>query len=223
MLLEDLRKAIEDMEEIQGLEQDSQDSQMQKKIDNLYGEEVNNNNKFVYSIDNTIKFVGFVPSLSLKEQVLQLLKDSQNCMETGAVSMGCLKALQSGAKKVREDFGAEWNVFYKNISDKRLHMIMAIKEITPDKNKAGYVINKIRSGSVINYENDNKIRQLAEGLSEAGDILKQMGLEKEDEIMLFLDKVSEGQATLLDLNDPIIKKWIGENNLGSKFLIKFSV
>ena len=36
MLLADLRKAIEDMEEIRSLEQDSQDSQNQSRIDHLY-------------------------------------------------------------------------------------------------------------------------------------------------------------------------------------------
>ena len=72
----------------------------------------------------------------------------------------------------------------------------------------------------ISYENDNKIRQLAEGLSEADNILKELGLDTENEIMAFLDKVSDGQATILDITDPV-KEWIGENNLGSKFLIRF--
>ena len=220
MLLEDLRKAIEDMKEIQELEQDSQDSQKQARIDNLYAEEVNNNNKLVCGIENTIKFVKFVPSLSLREGLQQLLKDSQDCMETGFVSEGRLKALKTSTKKIREDFEREWSVFYRNVSDKRLHKILAVREITSDKNKTGYVINKIRNGSVINYENGNKIRQLAEGISEADDILKELGLDKEDEIMIFLDKVSEGQATISDITQPI-EKWIGENNLGSKFLIKF--
>ncbi len=220
MLLEDLKKAIEDMEEIQSLEQDSQDSQRQSRIDSLYAEEVNNNNKLVYSIENTRKFVKFVPSLSLKDRLQQLLKDFQDCIETGIVSESRLKAVKSNAKKLREDFEKEWNIFYRNASEKRLHKILAIKEITSDKNKTGYTINKIRNGLTISYENDNKIRQLAEGLSEADNILKELGLDTENEIMAFLDKVSDGQATILDITDPV-KEWIGENNLGSKFLIRF--
>ena len=43
MLLADLRKAIEDMEEIRSLEQDSQDSQNQNRIDHLYAIEIENN------------------------------------------------------------------------------------------------------------------------------------------------------------------------------------
>ncbi len=220
MLLEDLRKAIEDMEEIQSLEQDSQDSQRQDRVDNLYGQEVNDNNKLVCNIENTRKFVKFIPSLALKERLRKLLKDSKDCMDTGLVPESRLKALQITTKKVREDFEREWNIFYKDVSEKRLHKISAIKEITSDKNKTGYAINKIRNGLIINYENDNRIRQLAEGLSEADDILKELGLDKENEIMTFLDKVSEGQATILDITDSV-EKWIGENNLGGKFLIRF--
>lgn len=220
MLLEDLRKAIEDMEEIRSLEKDSQDFQRQNKIDNLYVEEVNDNNKIVCCVESTIIIVKFIPSLSLKEQILQLLRDSQKCMEAGLVSESHLKILQRNTKKIREDFIKEWNTFYQSITDKKLHMLIAIKEITIDKNKTGYVINKIKNACVINLENDNKIRQLAEGLSEADEILKELSLEREKEIMDFLDKVADGRATILDITDGIAK-WIGERNLGDKFLIGF--
>ncbi len=220
MLLADLRKAIEGMEEIRSLEQDSQDSQNQNRIDHLYAIEIENNNKLVCCIENTRNIVKFVPSLLLKEQLLKLMKDSQGCIELGLVSESCLKVLQNSAKKARKDFETEWNTFYKSISEKRFHMLVAIKEITPDRTKTGYAISKIRNGCAVNDESDKRIRQLAEGLSEADDILKGLGLDKEKEIMDFLNKVAEGRATLSDLTESI-EKWIGEKNLGSKFLIQF--
>lgn len=220
MLLTDLRKAIEDMEEIRSLEQDSQDSQNQNRIDHLYATEIENNNKIVYYIENARNIVKFTPSLSLKEQLLKLMKDSRDCTEMGLVSESCLRGLQNSTKKVRKDFETEWNTFYKGISEKRLHMLVAIKEITPDRMKTGYAINKIRNGCAVNDESDKKMRQLAEGLSEADDILRGLGLDKEKEIMDFLNKVAEGRASVSDLTDSV-EKWIGEKNLGSKFLIQF--
>lgn len=221
MLLEDLGKVIEAMKEIQNMEQDFQDFQKQSRMDHLYAAEVENSNKLVDCIENTREFVNFIPSLLLKEQLLQLLKDSQKLVETGLVSEVRLKDLQNSTKKIRKDYETEWNIFYKNISDKRLHMLAAIKEITHDKNKTGYAINKIKNASVIIDENYNKkIRQLAEGISEADNIFKELELDKEKEIMIFLDKVAEGKATIFDLTDSI-RKWIGERNLDDKFVITF--
>ena len=68
MLLDELRKTIEDMEEIQGLERDSQDSQKQNKIDGFYASEVADNHKIVCGIENCRKFVKFAPSSLLKEE-----------------------------------------------------------------------------------------------------------------------------------------------------------
>lgn len=220
MLLDELRKTIEDMEEIQGLERDSQDSQKQNKIDGFYASEVADNHKIVCGIENCRKFVKFAPSSLLKEELLQLLMTSQRYMETGQIQEHHLKALQNGTKNVREKFVSEWNTFYGQLSDKRLHTLAAIREIIPDKVKTGYAINKIKNGFAIDYENDNRVRLLAEGLSEADMILETLGLDRGNEIMVFLDKVAGGKATIGDLTDTIAK-WIGERNLEDKFCIKF--
>ena len=61
MLVDELRKAVGDMEEIRDLEQDSQDSQRQSRIDRLYVAEVNDNHKIVHRIENSRKFITFIP------------------------------------------------------------------------------------------------------------------------------------------------------------------
>ena len=220
MLVDELRKAVGDMEEIRDLEQDSQDSQRQSRIDRLYVAEVNDNHKIVHRIENSRKFITFIPSSSLKKQVLQLLEDSNRCVESGFAQETRLKTLQKSTKNIREQFANEWNTFYYKISSRRLHILTAIKEITLDKEKTGYTINKIKNGAIISYEDDNRVKLLADGISEADDIFDQLGIEKEGEIMVFLDKVAGGSATLSDLTDAVIK-WIEEKGLSDKFFIKF--
>lgn len=222
MLLDELRKAIEDMEEIRDLEQDSQDSQKQNRIDNLYVTEVADNHKIVSTIENSRKFAAFIPSPALKNEILRLLRDLQKCTESGLAQEYRLKIVQNGKKNIKYGFETEWSVFYKGLTDKKLHTLTTIKEITQDKEKTGYTINKIRNAAVVSYENDNRVRLLAEGLVETDSIFAQLGLEKESEIMVFLDKVSDGKATLLDLTDTVVK-WIEEKNLTEKFFVRCGV
>ena len=222
MLLDELRKAIEDMEEIRDLEQDSQDSQKQNRIDKLYVTEVDDNHKIVSAIENSRKFAAFIPSPELKNEILRLLRDLQKCTESGLAQEYRLKIVQNGKKNIKYGFETEWSVFYKGLTDKKLHTLTTIKEITQDKEKTGYTINKIRNAAVVSYENDNRVRLLAEGLVETDSIFAQLGLEKESEIMVFLDKVADGKATLLDLTDTVVK-WIEEKNLTEKFFVRCGV
>ncbi len=222
MLLDELRKAIEDMEEIRDLEQDSQDSQKQNRIDKLYVTEVDDNHKIVSAIENSRKFAAFIPSPELKNEILRLLRDLQKCTESGLAQEYRLKIVQNGKKNIKYGFETEWSVFYKGLTDKKLHTLTTIKEITQDKEKTGYTINKIRNAAVVSYENDNRVRLLAEGLVETDSIFAQLGLEKESEIMVFLDKVADGKATLLDLTDTVAK-WIEEKNLTEKFFVRCGV
>ena len=58
----------------------------------------------------------------------------------------------------------------------------------------------------------------AAGIKEADDILE--SLELTDEILRFLDKVSEGRATIMDLTEAV-EIWIREEKLAAKFQVRF--
>lgn len=219
MIIEEMNKCIIDMQTIQQLEQASKDSEKQDKIDSLFSATVIDNDKIIKLIDSARSYVSFVPSLELKDMLRQILNDALESTRIGAVQDASIKYLQGKIKSAKEQLATEWGDYYSLISEKIISTLGTVKEITPDREKTGFVINNIKNGAVISYENSDRMRLLSEGLKNANTILDSLGLT--EEIMLFLDKVSEGNANVTDLSDSILE-WIRSENLINKFVIAFN-
>lgn len=220
MILDELKESILSMNEIQQLEQVSKDSQKQERADNLFSSAVAENSIIIHTIDSFHGYVEFVPSELLIQYLRKVLSDSQECIKMGLVQEGKIKILQAETKMIRECLEAEWELFYNKISEKRVTTLTTVKEITPNKDKTGYAITKIKNGAAVNFNSTDKVRLLAEGIAEADMILEGLGLT--EEIMQFLNKVSEGRATISDLTDAVVQ-WIQEENFFNKFIIKFGI
>ena len=147
-----------------------------------------------------------------------MLSVLHSCIDTGLVQENQAKGLSSSIKAIKDTISGEWKIFYGEIADKRIRTLNTVQSITPDRIKTGYVINKIKNGSTIDYGDSRNLKMLSDGIKEADAILE--SLELTDEILQFLDKVSAGRATLLDYTDSV-KKWISEENLNMKFSIRF--
>lgn len=61
---------------------------------------------------------------------------------------------------------------------------------------------------------------MKQGIVEADKILKDLDLDKDSEILAFLRLVSEGNATISNLNDEILE-WIKTEKLENKIYLKF--
>ena len=218
MLFEDIQKSIADMKEIQQLEQASKDYQKQENIDKLYTLAVSENHNIIASLDEAHKRLYFSPSSGLLNQINNMFAILHGCISTGLVQENNAKVLSTTIKALKESINEEWKIFYESIAEKRISKLTTVKSITPDKTKTGYVITKIKNGAKVNYSNSDNLRLFAEGIKEADNILD--SLELTDEILNFLDKVSIGRATIMDLTNEV-EKWIHDENLTNKFLVRF--
>ena len=219
MLLEDLKQSIQDMEEIRNLEQAANDMQKQNKTDSNYASVVIENDRITNSVDSSVKYVEFKPSVQLVQKIKQVLEESKKCIETGFAQDNKIKFLSSEVKSTRDLFSEEWGVYYKNFSEKKISTLTTVQSITPDKEKTGYVIKKIQAGGTIDFESGKNARLLSEGISEGDKIIQGLGLN--DEILDFLDKVSDGRAQITDLTDTVTT-WIQNEDLLNKFNICFA-
>ena len=218
MLLEDIQKSIDDMNDIQQLEQVAKDSKNQERLDNSFAAAVNENHKVVAGVDRARSYLRFTPSRELKSQMLRILTDSMDSINKGTVQDSKIRFLNGQIKALKESVETEWAMFYAGIANRRISTLTTVQNITPDPTKTGYAITKMKNGSVINYSDTSNLRLMSEGVRDADTILGSMGLT--EEILQFLNKVSGGKATILDLTDPIVQ-WIKEERLTGKFVIGF--
>ena len=218
MLLEDIQKSISDMDELKQLEQAARDSQKQENADKLFTAAVNDNHNIVISLNEARNYLSFKPSEELKRQIKNMFAALQECISAGLVQESKAKALSSTIKALKDSINEEWKTFYAGIADGRIIKLTTVQSITPDKTKTGYVLTKIKNGAKLHYGDDGNLRLFAAGIKEADDILE--SLELTDEILRFLDKVSEGRATIMDLTEAV-EIWIREEQLSMKFSICF--
>ena len=218
MLLEDIQKSISDMNEIRQLEQTAMDLQKQENADKLYTAAVNENHNIIISLDDANNNLSFKPSERLRMQIKTVIVALQECISTGLVQESKVKQLSSSIKVLKESINEEWKAFYSEIADGRIKKLTTVQSITPDKNKTGLVLTRIRNGAKLNYGDNGNLRLFASGVKDADSILE--SLELTDEILSFLDKVSEGRATIIDLTEDV-EKWVREEKLASKFQVRF--
>lgn len=220
MLLDELEQSIQNMTEVRNLEKTAGDIQKQEKTDANYAAAVAENARVVSVIDASVSQLRFRPSFELVGMITQVLEDSKKCIENGFAQDVKIKNIMSESKSIKEKFTTEWNDFYKNIAEKSVSTLITVQSITPDREKTGNTIKKIQSGLNIDYNNNKNVRLLVEGLSEGNKILQCLGLN--EDVIGFLDKVSDGKARISDLSNPIVE-WIHREGLVDKFSIGFSL
>ena len=138
-------------------------------------------------------------------------------MKDNSVDTVAINNLRNYNKKFRELLECEWERFYINKTKETLNLLGAIHGIVPDKDKVYYASNKIKQCSGW-YVVNKKLNSLCMGIKEANDIIDDLDID--NDIIVFLKKVSNEEATLLDINDKI-KDWIDNKHLGRKFNITF--
>jgi len=206
------------MDELKQLEQAARDSQKQENADKLFTAAVNDNHNIVISLNEARNYLSFKPSEELKRQIKNMFAALQECISAGLVQESKAKALSSTIKALKDSINEEWKTFYAGIADGRIIKLTTVQSITPDKNKTRFVLTKIKNGAKLDFGDNGNLKLFAAGIKEADTILE--SLELTDEILSFLDKVSEGCATIMDLTEAV-EKWIKDEKLATKFLLRF--
>ena len=138
---------------------------------------------------------------------------------SGAAKNATTQYVSSELKKTYVVIGQEWSEYYSKVTVNILSLLDTIKGIIPDGSKATYAANKIKKAATWNTTIDN-YTSLKQGIVEADQILKDLGLDEDSEILTFLKLVSEGKATILNLTDEILT-WIKAEHLEDKMFIRF--
>ena len=206
------------MDEIRHLEQAAKDLQRQENADKLFTATVNENHNIIICLDEARNNLSFRPSEELKRQIKNMFVVLHECTSTGLVQESKIKTLSSTIKALKDLINGEWKIFYAGIADGRISKLTTVQSITPDKNKTRFVLTKIKNGAKLNFGDNGNLKLFADGIEEADTILE--SLELTDEILSFLDKVSEGCATIMDLTEAV-EKWIRDEKLAEKFLVRF--
>lgn len=218
MLIDTLNECIIDMKSVREMEKVSADTKKQAAADYDFKQLILNLKQMIDEVNLAVENSTFRPSSNVLSTLKSFIGVCDKIVQSGAANNATTQSISSESKKIYAVIGQEWALFYTEYTKNTLSLLDTIKGILKDEKNAIYAANKIKKASAWNsvVENYNYLKQ---GMDEAEGLLKELGLDEDSPILAFLKMVSEGNATILDLTEDILK-WIREENLAGKMHIR---
>lgn len=218
MLIDTLNECIIDMKTVHEMETASADTKKQAMADYNFKQFILNYKQAIDEVHLAVENSEFRPSANVVSSLKSYLGVCDKVVLSGAAKNATTQYVSSELKKTYAVIGQEWSEYYSKVTVNILSLLDTIKGIISDGSKATYAANKIKKAATWNTTIDN-YNSLKQGIVEADQILKDLGLDEDSEILTFLKLVSEGKATILNLTDEILT-WIKAEHLEDKMFIR---
>lgn len=122
------------------------------------------------------------------------------------------EAYSSNLFKLNSDFSNAWKNIANGSDGELLCGLAILRPLRPDINQIINCIERVKNWPV----SDDAVRVYQSAKAKGEELLSEMSFD--EEIENFLQKVSDKRASLLDLNEKVLK-WIKEEQLEEKFLL----
>ena len=211
MLIDKINQQIIDLNSIRKHNSIVENASKQKSIDEKFKKIVFDTKKYL----EIIKYCNteFEFNVQCVDQLKDLLKSLNDCVSDSFVDEEMYKISEKNFKIVEKQIKSEWELFHKSktISIKNtLNIIFNINKFNVER-------CLIDIGAAEKWESDiQKYQQMKKGLDDAQNLIANLNLN--DDVVVFLKKISTKRATITDLTPEIID-WIYKENLEKKIKI----
>lgn len=211
MLIGKINQQIKDLNSIRKHNSIVENASKQKIIDEKFKNLVFVTKKYL----EIIKYCNTEFEFNVKcvDQIKDLLKSLNDCVSDSFVDEEMYIISEKNFKNVEKQIKSEWELFHKSktISIKNtLNTIFNINKFNVER-----CLTDI--GAAEKWESDiQKYQQMKKGLEDAQNLIDNLNLN--DDVVIFLKKISTKRATITDLT-PEIMDWIYKENLEKKIKI----
>lgn len=211
MIIDKINQQIKDLNSISKHDSAVNDAAKQKSIDLKFKNLVLNTKKYFEIIEYCNAEFEF--NVKCVDQLKDLLKSLNDCVFDSFVDEEMYKISEKNFKIVEKQIKSEWELFHKSktISIKNtLNIIFNINKFNVER-------CLIDISTAEKWESDiQKYQQMKKGLDDAQNLIANLNLN--DDVVVFLKKISTKRATITDLTPEIID-WIYKENLEKKIKI----
>ena len=204
-------------------------SSMLEKIALLKGEKIQsdeharNNNIFFNAFNEYVKLAtscgvmkNFNAYIFSTQDLIELKKINKQIKDTFETKQTISPIiLQNSIKRVNERLQATWNIFSDNLTKETLDQLEIFWLVCNNRKEIRDIINSIK-GIKEWPLTEEKYKRYVQNIENANAQIKEVHFDEDIEV--FLRKIKDRTATLLDLNDKILT-WIRENNLNGNIML----
>ena len=187
-----------------------------KLLDSKYKFQVEQLTKLIEIICYIKSEFEFTPSKQLSENINDSIQNAKNSIYDSELSEDYVENLINSNKESNNKIKKEWKSFYENKFTPILKILDIAKNVkTTEVIKYQEIIKKSEKfdNNIVSFKN------LKSTIDQANELIYSLDLD--DQVKLFLKKIISGRATVLDLKDEKIFKWIESHDLSSNIRLSF--
>lgn len=216
MMIDVLSKKIKDMKDLRQREERRDNKVAQDALDLRYKTLTIQFHLLMTALQYTKENMQFQLSDAVLSDLENLLTEQKAMIRSGGAEKDAINQAETDFKSIQQSIKKEWSKQYLILTNATISTLQVISGI--DSEHVSKCLEGIARGAVWTTSiGDFKTMECS--LSEAKTLISELGLDQQ--IIAFLQKMNNGKATVMDLDDNVLQ-WLKEESLDKRVKLSFT-
>ena len=215
MIIDVLSEKIKDMKDLRQREERRDNKAAQDALDLRFKALTTQIHSLMTALQYTKENMQFQLSDALLSDLENLLIEHKAVIRSGFAEKDAINQAETDFKNIQQSIKKEWLKQYSTLTNATISTLQVISGI--DSERVSKCMEGIAKGSAWTTSIDN-FKTMDHSLSEAKTLINGLGLDPQ--IIAFLQKMNNGKATVMDLDDNVLR-WLKEESLDNRVKLSF--
>lgn len=215
MIFDIIDRKIKDMKELRRLELIKANQAQQDATDTTYHKLVYQVKTFSLAIAYAYDNLSFITTDTLRSGIVLLLENLKNVIGNGYADKEAVSKAENDFKVIQNATKKEWAKHFTNYTLTTTNTLRVISGI--DSEKINGCLSDIKAAEPWTVDL-SILDSLKKAIENADTLITSLNMDQE--IVLFLTKMTSGKATVADLNEKVLI-WIKQEGVESKIKLSF--
>ena len=215
MMIDILDKSIKDMEDLRQREERRDNKAAQETLDQRFSVLTNQIHSLMLALQYTKEEMQFQLNDQILMELESLLQESKGIVESGFAEKDPIAQMENAHKTVQQNIKKDWSKHYSSMTNSTKSTLQVISGI--DTEKVAKCLEGIAKGASWTTSIEN-FKAMNQSLAEAKDLIDGLGLDQQ--IIVFLQKMNNGKATVTDLDENVLR-WLRDESLDKRVKLSF--
>ena len=215
IMIDVLSRKIKDMKDLRQREERRDNKAAQDALDLRFKALTTQIHSLMTALQYTKENMQFQLSDALLSDLENLLIEHKAVIRSGFAEKDAINQAETDFKNIQQSIKKEWLKQYSTLTNATISTLQVISGI--DSERVSKCMEGIAKGSAWTTSINN-FKTMDHSLSEAKTLINGLGLDPQ--IIAFLQKMNNGKATVMDLDDNVLR-WLKEESLDKRVRLSF--